>query len=112
MEVFEDVTAYPYDPTNPYEFTDKTNFAADMEQFDSSSAKKLVNSIIIVLIVVKISARMVTLASFMGQSSTGAVKADEDCVRRIILEAKNYIRNPHSSVEIFPGKTKYCCHSV
>ena len=49
MEIFEDLTAYPYDPTNPYEFTDKTNFAADMEQFDSSSAKKLANCIIIVL---------------------------------------------------------------
>ena len=49
MEVFEDLTEFPYHPTNPYEFTDKTNFAADMEQFDSSSAKKLATSIIIVL---------------------------------------------------------------
>ena len=43
MKVFEDLTAYPYDSTNPYEFTDKTNFAADLEQFESSSANKFVN---------------------------------------------------------------------
>ena len=50
---------------------------------------------------------MVNLASFMGQSSGVTLSANDECVRRIVLEAKNYIRDPHTAVEIFPGKSKY-----
>ncbi len=51
--------------------------------------------------------RMVNLASFMGQSSGVTLSVNDECVRRIVSEAKNYIHDPHVAVEIFPGKSKY-----
>lgn len=50
---------------------------------------------------------MVNLASFMGQSSGVTLSVNDECVRRIVSEAKNYIHDPHVAVEIFPGKSKY-----
>ena len=49
--------------------------------------------------------RMVNLATFMGQTPS-SMGIGEESVRRVVLEAKNYIRDPHPSVEIFPGKSR------
>lgn len=54
--------------------------------------------------------RMVNLATFMGHYSSVGITTNSgqsaECVRRVILEARNYIRNPHPAVDIFPGQTK------
>ena len=48
---------------------------------------------------------MVNLATFMGQMPS-SMGIGEESVRRVVLEAKNYIHDPHPSVEIFPGKSR------
>ena len=50
--------------------------------------------------------RLVQLATFMGGSPGVGSAKEKSNVRRVVLEARNYLRSPHPDVEIFPSQSK------
>ena len=53
--------------------------------------------------------RLVQLATFMGGSPGVGSGKEKSNVRRVVLEARNYLRSPHPDVEIFPSQSKSVC---